>query len=211
MSEPSGDIAAKAVKVKKDYIDAQSAAFFTRMDQPGAKFDADSMRYVVHFLHEPGLDGPKNALLLVRGIHVSPQYRDIAAAIIEDKCIRAPSDDKAIWLFTLADVFDLPSSASEDTAKAFRQLDRIRAKNKLDEEAEEFAENRLNNLDFSPKLSALIILVKACEFGGEDAEWALDMIDRQSDGSNGSERRFWIGVKGSVTGELVYPSRPPGG
>jgi hypothetical protein len=192
-------------EVNADFT-AKSEVFFDNMSKPGAKLDAQSMRFILYYLDEPDAIGWRTAMCLVRGVEVEPQYRDVAAAILEEKAVRAGMKDKDIWLYTIAMVLGLPIGEHDSMDASIDTWSRARTEGALDEGAKRFAERCLTDQSFQKQSAAIPILTEACVIGGKEERWALDQVARKIETSDGSERRFWIASCGALGNKMLFPA-----
>jgi hypothetical protein len=181
-----------------------SREYWERMSEPGVQFDSESMRIIIHNINETGPTGWCAGLDLVRGAEVSPELRDIVAAIIEEKAIRANFREKFIWLSMVARTLKLPAIDGDLLAQSRRYSVRARIVGTVDGDARSFAEHCLASIEFSHQAAAIPLLIEAVTlFGHEHREWALAQLERKMQTNKQTEHSFWVACIGALTSKIV--------
>lgn len=180
-----------------------SREYWERMSKPGVKFDSESMRMIIHNINEAGLTGWCAGIDLVRGAEVSPEFRDMVAAILEEKAIRANSREKFIWLSTVAQVLRLPATDGELFTQSRRYGARARIIGTVGGDARSFAEHCLASTEFSHQAASIPLLIEAVTLGHEHREWALAQLERKMQTSEQAEHSFWVACMSALTGMIA--------
>jgi hypothetical protein len=172
--------------------------FFKRRDRKPPSLD--TLRHIVHYFNEPGLE-LLAAILLEQVVIDDPKFRDFALALIEDKATRVDRKIKGLWLLEYAAVLGLPRI---ENVEEFAPLwYRVQEQRSIDQEARRFAEMKLSE-PFSSKLQALDFLIFGFGYRNSDNEWARAMLTNQISKSEGKEKLFWRTVTTAVTGPREF-------